>query len=157
MFRGVLGNYPTGVCIVTSVEADGTPVGMSVGSFTSISLDPPLVGFFPAASSTSWPRIRASGRFGVNVLADDQQALCARFARSDRPRFEGVGYMVSAEGLPRIDGIVAWIACDLEAVLEVGDHEIAVGRVSALDAARDRAPLLFCRGGYGAYVPRSLA
>lgn len=151
-FRRVLGHYPTGVCVVTAVEQDGVATGMVVGSFTSVSLDPPLVAFFPAKSSTSWPRIEQAGKFCVNVLASDQQALCKQFATSGGDKFAGVSHRVSANGSPILDGVVAWIDCTLEAVHKAGDHYIVLGRVVALEASTPGRPLLFFQGAYGEFT-----
>lgn len=150
-FRRVLGHYPTGVCVVTAVEADGTPTGMVVGSFTSVSLHPPLVAFFPAKSSGSWPRIAAVGKFCVNILASDQQPLCRQFAASGADKFAGVSHRVSAGGSPILDGVVAWIDCTMDAVHEAGDHYIVLGRVDALEVDRPGRPLLFFQGSYGEF------
>ncbi|MGE4321414.1 MAG: flavin reductase family protein [Sphingobium sp.] len=151
-FRRVLGHYPTGVCVVTAVEADGAPTGMVVGSFTSVSLDPPLVAFFPDRKSTSWPRIEKVGKFCVNVLGSDQQPLCRQFAASGTDKFAGVTHRVSANGSPILDGVVAWIDCTLDVVHEGGDHFIVLGRVVALEVDRPTSPLLFFQGGYGAFA-----
>jgi flavin reductase (DIM6/NTAB) family NADH-FMN oxidoreductase RutF len=155
-FRHVLGHYPTGVCVVTAVEDDGAPTGMVVGSFTSVSLDPPLVAFFPAKNSQSWPRIEKMGKFCVNILASDQQPLCRQFAaKGAEDKFAGVSHRVSANGSPILDGVVAWIDCALEAVHEAGDHYIVLGRVMALEVASPGKPLLFFQGGYGEFVQLS--
>lgn len=154
-FRRVLGHYPTGVCVVTAVEADGAPTGMVVGSFTSVSLDPPLVAFFPDRKSTSWPRIEKVGKFCVNVLGSDQQPLCRQFAASGADKFAGVSHRVSANGSPILDGVVAWIDCTLDVVHEAGDHYIVLGRVIALEVDRPTSPLLFFQGGYGAFAQLS--
>ncbi|WP_420145750.1 flavin reductase family protein [Sphingobium sp.] len=150
-FRRVLGHYPTGVCAVTAIEADGTPVGMVVGSFNSVSLDPPLVAFFPAKSSGTWPRIQAVGKFCVNVLASDQKALCRQIAAPGPDKFTGVSHRTSANGSPILDDVVAWIDCTLDAVHEAGDHDIVVGRVVALEVDRPGSPLLFFQGNYGEF------
>ena len=150
-FRRVLGHYPTGVCVVTAVDAEG-PTGMVVGSFTSVSLDPPLVAFFPAKTSSSWPRIEQAGKFCVNVLASDQQALCGQFAAKGPDKFTGVSHCVSANGSPILDGVVAWIDCTLDAVHEAGDHYIVLGRVVALEASTPGKPLLFFQGAYGEFA-----
>ena len=157
-FRRVLGHYPTGVCVVTAMEpaADGgggTPVGLVVGSFTSVSLDPPLVAFLPDQGSTTWPRIERAGRFCVNVLASDQQALCRRFASRAADRFAGVDFRLSDAGSPVLAGVTAWIDCTLHAVHAAGDHFIVLGHVRELDIARVDQPLLFFRGRYGAFAP----
>lgn len=150
-FRRVLGHYPTGVCVVTAAGEDGEPVGMVVGSFTSVSLDPPLVAFFPAKSSGSWPRIERVGKFCVNVLASDQKSLCRQLAAPGPDKFSGVSHRVSANGSPILDGVVAWIDCSLHAVHEAGDHYIVLGRVVALEVDRPDRPLLFFQGSYGEF------
>lgn len=152
-FRKVLGHYPTGVCVVTACGGDDRPYGLAVGSFTSVSLDPPLVAFFPDQRSSSWPRIAAAGRFCVNVLGSDQEALCRQFAAPGPDKFAGVSHRLSKGGSPILDDVVAWIDCSLDAVHEAGDHFIAVGRVIELEIERGDRPLLFFRGRYGAFVP----
>jgi 3-hydroxy-9,10-secoandrosta-1,3,5(10)-triene-9,17-dione monooxygenase reductase component len=152
-FRHVLSHYPTGVCVVTAIEADGRASGMVVGSFTSVSLSPPLVAFFPDKASTSWPKIERAGRFCVNVLASDQGELCRRFASKGEDKFAGVAHRVSTNGSPVLDDVVAWIDCTLDAVHEAGDHFIVLGRVQELDIIRPDQPLLFFRGKYGAFNP----
>lgn len=152
-FRRVLGHYPTGVCVVTAMQANHKPVGMAVGSFTSVSLDPPLVAFFPDASSTSWPKIEAAGRFCVNILAEHQLPLCQAFASKAEDKFAGIPWRMSSAGLPILDDVVAWIDCDLHAVHEAGDHFIVLGRVHSLDVEHPHQPLLFFKGGYGQFSP----
>jgi 3-hydroxy-9,10-secoandrosta-1,3,5(10)-triene-9,17-dione monooxygenase reductase component len=153
VYRRVLGHYPTGVCVVTATLADGRRAAMVVGSFTSISLDPPLVGFFPDKSSSSWPQIKAAAKFCVNILADDQKDLCRRFSAKGDDKFAGVTHQLSASGSPVLDDVVAWIDCTLDAVHEAGDHYIVLGRVQELDIIRPEQPLLFFRGGYGSFAP----
>ncbi|WP_242126767.1 flavin reductase family protein [Sphingobium sp. Sx8-8] len=151
-FRRVLGHYPTGVCVVTAAGTDALPTGMVVGSFTSVSLDPPLVAFFPAKTSHSWPLIEQAGKFCVNILASDQQPLCKQFATSGADKFSGVSHRVSTNGSPILDGVVAWIDCQLDAVHEAGDHFIVLGRVVALEVETPGKPLLFFQGGYGEFA-----
>lgn len=153
-FRRILGHYPTGVCVITALD-DSKPVGMVVGSFTSVSLEPALVAFLPDRRSTTWPRIQASGEFCVNVLAKGQQAVCRAFSSATGDRFAAVSHRPSASGLPVIEGVVAWIDCRLQAVHEAGDHYIAIGRVRALDVERADPPLVFVRGAYGTIAPCS--
>lgn len=151
-FRRILGHYPTGVCVVTA--ADGAaPVGMVVGSFTSVSLDPPLVAFLPDRKSTTWPRIQAAGHFCVNVLAEHQQAVCHAFSSKMGRRFDEVPYRRSVTGVPILEGVVAWIDCELHAVHEAGDHYIVIGEVRAMDVERGDAPLVFVKGAYGTISP----
>ena len=152
-FRQVLGHFPTGVAVITAIDAAGCPVGMAVGSFTSVSLDPPLVGFLPDRSSTSFPRIRTAASFCVNVLAADQRELCQRFASRGGDKFAGLEWAPAPSGAPRLAGVAAWIDCDLVSVSEAGDHYFVLGRVRELDAQADATPLVFHRGGYGGIEP----
>ena len=147
VFRRVLGQFLTGVAVISAMDGE-EPVGLTVGSFFSVSLDPPLVGFCAAHSSKTWPVIRRSGRFCVNVLAADQEGVCRSFARTGADKFSGVGWALSDGGCPRIDDVIAWIDCDIEVIYGAGDHEICIGRVSALGTERDCAPLIFFRGSY---------
>jgi len=152
-FRQVLGHFATGVTVITAEAADG-PVGLAVGSFTSVSLDPPLVAFCPAKSSSSWPRIRESGAFCVNVLSEDQEVLCRTFASKAPDKFRGIGWEPTGSGSPRLADALAWIDCTIEVVHDAGDHEICVGRVKELDVEDEAAgPLVFYRGGYGRFEP----
>ncbi|NLS68204.1 flavin reductase [Bradyrhizobium brasilense] len=151
-FRRTLGHYPTGVCVVTSI-ADGAPVAMVVGSFTSVSLDPPLVAFLPARTSKSWARMSACGRFCINVLAKHQRTICTHLASRAENKFNGLPYRKSPAGQPIIDGIVAWIDCELHNVIEAGDHFIVVGRALALAVEHEHRPLIFFQGGYGEFAP----
>lgn len=152
-FRRVLGHYPTGVTVVTAVSEAG-PVGLAIGSFGSVSLEPPLVMFCPGKSSNSWPVIEASGSFCVNVLAEDQAAVSSLFAGRDPDKFAGISWSTRVTGSPVIEGCLAWIDCTIETVHEGGDHWIVVGRVADLGVGRpDSGPLIFFKGGYGAVVP----
>jgi len=154
-FRQVLGQYPTGVSVVTGIAPDGAPAGLAVGSFTSVSLDPPLVAFLPATSSSSWPKIAPGKKFCVNILGADQESVCGAFASKAADKFAGLSWRPAASGAPILDGAVAWVDCELEAVHEAGDHLIVVGRVVDLDIERPALPLLFFQGGYGS-SPRTL-
>ena len=148
VMRDVLGHFASGITVVTAQGPDG-PVGFTCQSFTSLSLEPPLVSFAPARTSTTWPRLRDIGRFCVNVLADDQDGLSGQFARSGTDKFAGVGWTPSAHGSPVLEGVVAWIDCELYAEHDGGDHTIVVGRVLDLGATAERMPLVFHRGAYG--------
>ena len=152
-FRRVLGHYPTGVCVVAAFDPHGQSAGFVVGSFTSVSLDPPLIAFCPDRRSRSWPRIREARAFSVNILASDQQDLCRRFSRPGDDKLAGVAHTLSPGGAPVLDGVVAWIDCTLEAEHEAGDHSIVVARVHALGTVRAIRPLLFFRGEYGDFAP----
>ena len=156
-FREVLGQYPTGVCVVTAMTADRLPVGMAVGSFTSVSLNPPLVAFFPDRASTSWPRVKQTERFCVNILSAEQESVCRRFASKAENKFQGLAYRTSMAGSPVLEGVVAWIDCAIDSVAEAGDHFIVKGRVEELHIESSSLPLLFFQGGYGRFLPLSLA
>lgn len=146
LFRKVLGRVPTAVSVVTAPGPDG-PVGVTVGSFTSVSLDPPLVVFFCGLHSASAAAIAAAGRFCVNVLAEDQRRQCAAFAGRTGDRFASGGFETGANGAPRLRGALAWVECQVENTFEAGDHLAIMGRVERLAAAgADRLPLVFYRG-----------
>jgi 3-hydroxy-9,10-secoandrosta-1,3,5(10)-triene-9,17-dione monooxygenase reductase component len=153
LYRTVLGHYPTGVTVVAAV-VDDEPVGLTIGSFTSVSLDPPLVGFLPMINSDRWGRMRASGSFAVSVLAADQSDVCWRFAKSsiDQP-FDGVAWTPAAKtGSPVLDGSIAWMDCTLHGVVDAGDHHFVMGEILDCGAAPTDSsprPLLFFRGGLG--------
>lgn len=146
-FRRILAHAPSSVVVVTGSGADG-PVGLSVGSFVSVSLDPPLIGFFAAKTSSSWPTVRATGRFCVNVLAADQTEVSKKFAVKGGNKFAGIGWSYRTAGLPVIDDCVAWIDCRLEREIETGDHVLVLGRVLNLKITRDAHALIFHRGSY---------
>ncbi|MFT4230314.1 MAG: flavin reductase family protein [Microbacterium sp.] len=151
-FRDVLGNFPTSVVAIATVDPDGEPVGMVVGSFTSVSLDPPLVAFLADEGSSTLPRILARGRFCANVFAGEQEALSRRMAKRGADRFSGVAWHPSPLGNPIIDGVVAWVDCEIDRTVGLGDHTLVVGRVAQLRAETPGAtPLLFFRGEYGNY------
>lgn len=155
VFRKVLGNYPTGVAVITAVGEGGAPIGMVVGTFTSVSLDPPLVGFLPDKRSSTWPQIEAAGHFCVNVLARDQLALCAQLAKSGPDKFAGVDYVLSEHGLPVLEGTMVSVECSLHAVQEAGDHLFVTGLVVNLESRRDADPMLFHKGSYGGFSANS--
>jgi 3-hydroxy-9,10-secoandrosta-1,3,5(10)-triene-9,17-dione monooxygenase reductase component len=146
-FRQVLGHFPTGVCVVSAIH-EGRAVGLAIGSFFSISLDPPLVGFCAAKTSSTWPKLREVGRFCVNVLAADQEEVSRVFASREADKFAGLAWDHSPLGSPRLGDTLAWIDCEMEAVHDAGDHDIAVGRVRDLHVATEGEPLVFFRGGY---------
>ncbi len=146
-FREVMTHVPTPVVVVAAAGPDG-PVGLAIGSFVSVSLDPLLVGFLPAKTSSSWPVIRDTGRCCINVLADDQEALCATFATRGGDKFADVDWEPGPHGDPQLAGCVAWLSCRFTQEVELGDHVLAVGEVDAIDLGRDAHALVFHRGGY---------
>jgi 3-hydroxy-9,10-secoandrosta-1,3,5(10)-triene-9,17-dione monooxygenase reductase component len=150
-FRQVLGHFPTGVTVITTV-ADENPVGFAVGSFASLSLQPPQVLFCAGKHSSTWPRIETTGRFCANILADDQEDVCRIFASRSEDKFAGVGWKHSGNGSPLLAGALAFIDCTIADVVESGDHYIVIGDVLDLDVLHEGGPLLFYRGGYGRFT-----
>jgi flavin reductase (DIM6/NTAB) family NADH-FMN oxidoreductase RutF/DNA-binding IclR family transcriptional regulator len=155
-YRRVLGQYPTGVCVITATSDNDELVGLVVGSFTSASLDPPLIAFLPAKTSTTWPKIASVGKFCVNILAAEQESVCRAFASKAPDRFEQVGYRSMPSGGVVLRDVVAWIDCTLESVLEAGDHFMVLARVCAMGIESAAHPLAFFQGGYGRFSPASL-
>jgi flavin reductase (DIM6/NTAB) family NADH-FMN oxidoreductase RutF len=152
-FRQVLGHFPTGVTAITAIDVEGSPVGFSVGSFFSVSLEPALVGFCAGKESSAWPVIRGAGSFCVNILAEDQEAISRQLAARSADRFDGIDWTPAPSGAPLLQNALAWIDCDIDAVHDAGDHEICVGRVRELHVAREAGPLVFFRSGYGRFTP----
>jgi flavin reductase (DIM6/NTAB) family NADH-FMN oxidoreductase RutF len=144
-----MGHFATGVTIITATDEDG-PVGFTCQAFASLSLDPPLVAIAPGKTSTSWPRIVRAGAFCVNVLAEDQEALCRDFAVSGGEKFSGVGWRPAGNGAPVLDGVLAWLECGFVATHDAGDHELVVGSVHDMGVNRGR-PLVYYRGGFGRF------
>ncbi|WP_405820214.1 flavin reductase family protein [Streptomyces sp. NBC_01390] len=151
-FRRVLGNFATGVTVITAPAAEGenAPAGFACQSFSALSLDPPFVVFMVGRTSRTWPLIARAGVFCVNVLGAGQGELCRGFARSGADKFAGVDYdSAPVSGSPRLANTLAWVDCTIQAVHTGGDHLIVVGRVDALGAgAEDTKPLLFHRGRF---------
>ena len=150
-FRNVLGHFPTGVTVVTGLDAAGAPHGITIGSFVSVSLDPPLVGFFPGIASKSWQAIAESGSFCVNILGAGQDELCWKFAKEpaagETSKFAGVDWTASVTGSPILPGIIGSIDCKVEVVHEAGDHLFVVGRVLGMSHAEDVSDaMVFFRG-----------
>jgi flavin reductase (DIM6/NTAB) family NADH-FMN oxidoreductase RutF len=147
--RAAMSHFCSGVVVVTGVH-EGHPVGLTAQSFVSLSLDPPLVAFCPARSSRSWPKLRDTGHYCINILGADQRATCEMFARSGGDKFSALEWRPGQTGAPVIENVLGIIECRLDAEHAAGDHTIAVGHVLHLEIfdAR-RGPLLFFRGGYG--------
>ncbi|MFC4564716.1 flavin reductase family protein [Nocardiopsis mangrovi] len=157
-FRDLLGRFATGVVAVTGYDpATGRPAGLAANSFTSVSLDPPLVGFCVAHTSSSWPLLRRSPGLAVSILGADQEHVCRRLAAKGGDKFAGLETGWSPLGTPIVAGALAWLDCRVEAEHSAGDHAIVVARVRRLtpgDATgADPAPLVFYRGTYGGFLP----
>ena len=145
-FRTVLGRLPTGVVIVTGGDIDH-PSGLVVGSFMSVSLDPPLVAVCPAKTSTSWPRLQAAGHFCANILHGDQVELARSFARSGGDKFAGVPWRhAPATGAALLEGVAAWIDCKIHDTIEAGDHWLVLGEVLELGVEEPGGALVFYGG-----------
>lgn len=156
-FRTAMGRFPTGVTIVTGL-AGSEPVGFTCQSFISLSLDPLLVSVSVMNTSTTYPRIRESGRFSVNFLSAEMRALSNQFARSLTDKWAGVEWSLAQSRSPILEGAVAWVDCDIDAEHVVGDHTLVVGRVrnfGAPEGAND--PLVFHSGQYRDLVPTEAA
>ncbi|MCC5871374.1 MAG: flavin reductase family protein [Gammaproteobacteria bacterium] len=152
VFRATMSQFCTGVVIATGAK-DGEPAGFAAQSFVSLSMDPPLVALCPGKQSSSWPRIRDSGAFCINILGADQQDVCATFARSGIDKFAEVPWHAGVSGSPILTGVIAYVDCELQAEHDAGDHTIAIGRVRDLAIVDDqRGPLLFFRGRYGDFL-----
>ena len=152
-FRNAMGNFCTGVVIATGLN-EGEPAGFAAQSFVSLSLDPPLVALCPAKSSGSWPKIRDSGSFCINILTCEQKAVCDVMAISGGDKFASLTWTSGTTGSPILDGVMGYIDCDLETEHDAGDHTIAVGRVRDFKIIQDGiGPLLFFRGQYGDFDP----
>lgn len=151
-FRTILGRFATGVVAITAIDpATGRPTGMAANSFTSVSLEPPLVSFCVAHTSTTWPRLRKAERLCVNILAAGQRDVCLRFATRGGEKFAGLDWAPSPGGGPVVDGALAWLECSVDAEYAAGDHMIVVARVHHLDRHHDGDPLIFYQGGYGSF------
>lgn len=149
-FRDVLGQFASGVTVVTAMSNE-TPVGLTCQSFSSVSLDPPLVLFIPAKTSRAWPLIQRSGRFCVNFLGADQAELSNTMASRGTDKFADVKWSPApTTGSPVLDGVLAHVDCTIHQVHEAGDHYVVIGRVAELAVHDDAAaePLLFYAGQY---------
>ena len=154
-FKQVLGHFGTGVAIITATDETG-PAGFSCQSFTALSLDPPLVLFCPARTSTTWSRIERAGNFCANILSEQQRDLAAVFGRTGPDKFADVDWTPSSSGAPVLDGVLTWAGCEVESVHPGGDHLIVIGRVTELGDCGPQQPLLFYRGRF-ASLPASAA
>ena len=145
--RRCLGSFVTGVTVMTVLDADGKPEGITANSFSSLSLDPPLIVWSLRLSSRSFNTYKNALHFAVNILAQDQMPVSNRFAASGVDRFEGVEYTPGIAGVPLIKGCVAYLECSLEASYPGGDHVLFVGRVERIHM-NERQPLAYGGGGY---------
>lgn len=150
-FRATMGNFATGVAVVTTA-ARGELHGMTVNSLTSVSLDPCMLLVCPRRGSTTGQAIRETGRFAVNLLEQSQRHVSSRFIGRLEDRFEGLELTFSPEGLPLLPGCLAHICCRVHDIHCAGDHDIILGEVDAMEEVGGD-PLVFFRGGFGAFQP----
>jgi 3-hydroxy-9,10-secoandrosta-1,3,5(10)-triene-9,17-dione monooxygenase reductase component len=149
VFRDTLGHYASGLTIITGIDEEG-PIGFTCQSFYSVSTEPPLVSFSVMTNSTTYPRVRETGGFAVNVLAHDQHSVSNQFARKGTDKWAGIDWTPTRTGNPIIDDTLMWLDCDIWAEHEAGDHFIVIGRVKEMSPAswHEKEPLLYYRGQY---------
>jgi 3-hydroxy-9,10-secoandrosta-1,3,5(10)-triene-9,17-dione monooxygenase reductase component len=143
----VLGLFASGVTVVTSLS-DGAPVGMTCQSFSSVSLEPPLVMFCPAKTSRAWPMMQRAGFFCVNFLSADQAGVSQAMATKGSDKYDGIDWRPASTGAPLIDGVLGFVDCTVHSVHEAGDHYVVLGRVRELGFGEEGKPLLYYRGSY---------
>lgn len=146
-FRQALGNYPTGVTVVTTTDSDGTPRGLTANSFTSVSLDPALVLVCLGKTTASHPVFMQAEHFAVNILAEDQRDISGLFASKAPDKFSQAAWQRGATGAPLIDGCVAWFDCTVHQRVDAGDHTILIGQVQDM-GQRTARPLGYAQGAY---------
>ncbi|MFF0307812.1 flavin reductase family protein [Streptosporangium sp. NPDC004379] len=154
-FRRALALHAAGVVVITAQCEEG-PVGLTATSFSSVSLEPPLVSFYVGRGSRTWPRLREAGCFAVNVLADDQAELAARFASRGVDRFAApTVWELAPPGVPLLAGVSAHLVCAPHSTVDIGDHVLVVGLVTEARTDPGGLPLLYHRGRFGHFVPDS--
>lgn len=147
-FKAIMGSYPTGVTIVTTMDRNQKPVGMTVNSFTSVSLEPLMVLWCIDHRASTYDVFKQAPRFAVHVLAAEQKELCMRFAQKGIDRFSGVSWYISEHGLPILPDVMGILECDQVQQAEAGDHSILIGQVISLQKF-DKEPLVYFRRHVG--------
>ncbi|MEV5647352.1 flavin reductase family protein [Nocardia sp. NPDC052254] len=153
--RRALGQFASGVTVVTGMDAEG-PVGFACQSFASVSLDPPLILFCVDHEGKSWPRIRGTGRFSINVLRENQADLCLRFGSRTGRKYEGLEWEMSKWSTPLLPGVLMRVHAEIHDVHAAGDHDVVIGRVLDLESLTEERPLIFFRGKFGIETPPGL-
>ncbi|MBG0815245.1 flavin reductase family protein [Planomonospora sp. ID82291] len=152
-FRRALAVHAAGVVVVTA-QTEGVPVGLTATSFSSVSLEPPLVSFYVDRASTTWPWLRRAGHFAVNILAGDQADLASRFARKGVDRFAPpTRWRPGPLGVPLLGGVSAHLVCAPHSTTEIGDHVLVVGLVTEARLGTEHRPLLYHQGRFGRFAP----
>ncbi|WP_087874148.1 flavin reductase family protein [Arthrobacter globiformis] len=149
VFRDTLGHYASGITIISGI-GEGGAIGFTCQSFYSVSTEPPLVSFSVMTNSTTYPRLRETGKFAVNVLAHDQDTVSNQFARKGTDKWAGINWSRTNAGNPVIADTLMWLDCDIWAEHEAGDHYIVIGRVNEMSPAtwHKEEPLLYFKGRY---------
>ncbi|WP_434599010.1 flavin reductase family protein [Streptomyces sp. A5-4] len=140
--RQAFGCFPSGVTALCGYR-DGEPVGLAASSFTSVSMEPPLVSVCIQHTSTTWPKLREQRRLGLSVLAEGQDEICARLASKDGDRFAGMDWVASDDGSVFVDGATLWLDCTIHQEVTFGDHDIVLLGIEGLSAVPDTSPLVF--------------
>lgn len=153
--RRALGQFASGVTVVTGMDDEG-PVGFACQSFASVSLEPPLILFCADHQGKSWPRIRDTGRFSVNVLHEDQADVCQRFGSHKGHKYEGLEWELSRWATPLLPGVLMRVHAEIHDVHTAGDHDVVIGRVLELESLAEERPLIFFRGKFGIEAPPTL-
>lgn len=155
--KKAFGSFATGITVVTTRDGAGNPVGITCNSFSSVSLNPPMVLFSLARTAFSLSSFLSAHHFGVSVLSAGQEAISARFATPSSDKWAGVSWHAWERGSPVITGAVAGFECRKTAVHEGGDHLIFVGEIERMEARPDRTPLVYLRSRYGHFAPQDPA
>ena len=153
-FRNALGAFTTGVCLITVNDAQSGALALTANSFSSLSLDPPLVLWNIQNDSDCFREYTDCSHFGISILCADQQALSGRYARKDNHSIVQEDFVFDEYNVPLLERAVARFSCKRFQLIEAGDHHIVIGEVVAFDAI-DEAPLLFSRGSYGQLATRT--
>lgn len=150
-FRQIFGLLPTGVVAITGTTDTGTPLGFVVGTFQSLSMDPPLVMFAVDKGSSTWPWIRNLEQFTANILSTEQLSVCKALARKGEDKFQNLPFELSSLGTPRLPGSTAWIDCVVASEIVAGDHYVIVGEIREMEQGNDDDALLFRGGKFGEF------
>lgn len=156
LFRDVMGHYPTGVAVVTGRGEDGEVLALVVGTFSSVSLDPPLVSFMPMKTSRTFQKLRSCSSLCINILGGDQESEVMKIAQRWEKKLEGIDWFPSPSGDPVLRDSVSWIDTRISEVVEAGDHWIVLCEVKDMEVTNPVTPLLFFQGGYGSFVGTSM-
>ena len=154
-FRQILGSYGTGVAVITLENGKGSDVGVTINSFASVSLDPPLILFSMANSSNSTAFFEQSKKFIVNIMALDQEKIAMNFARPSSAIWNDIHISRGSNGCAKLSGSLAFVECSGESIFPGGDHKILIGRVEQIDVGASAEPLLFYRGSFGTHMKNS--